>query len=196
MFFQMPEPVLPDLLLQLYEERVSKNQLLRVYADGSCVHSPTPVSRYAAYACVVDLCANDDERYEQIHRWLATGTIPDSFQTVIIASRVQGLQTINRAEAQALCVISQLGPDVDLYSDSQYAVAMIGQSYHGYLPTSTCDANIDLRRKMMQYRVPPNHVHKIPAHLDPAGLSHWQDQYHACRCGCEVDVQNHVSRFC
>eukprot|EP00438_Fugacium_kawagutii_P027610 Skav231513 [mRNA] locus=scaffold84:415204:420508:- [translate_table: standard] len=177
-FFQTPDPVLPDMLQQMYADRVAAGQRLRFYTDGSCLHSATPSSRYAAFACVVDLCATDSERFEQIQRWKATGKIPDTFQTVI-ASRVRGMQTINRAESQAMLSVARLGPQVEICSDSQYAVALMAQSFEGYLPTSTCDANIDLRRQMLEHRVPPNHVQKIPAHQDPAALTCWRQQYHA-----------------
>eukprot|EP00438_Fugacium_kawagutii_P000764 Skav229098 [mRNA] locus=scaffold92:308399:309949:- [translate_table: standard] len=176
--YQLPLPVIPAALQTLYQSRVQAGQLLRFYTDGSCQDSCSPSSRYAAFACVVDLCATDDERFEQIQRWKATGVVPSTFQ-VVISSRVQGDQNINRAETQAVLAAASLGTSVELCVDSQYAIGLLHLATTDSVPRSCQDANLDLRVALTQVPVPPSQIHKIQAHRDPSTLSSWIDQYHA-----------------
>lgn len=78
----------------------------------------------AALAIVADdLCTNEARAWAG-ERWISTSEKPNTFK-VIHMGKVQGPQTINRAELWALCKAYSMTQEGILFSDSTYAKSKV-----------------------------------------------------------------------
>ena len=179
MQFREPRPEIAEVFKTLADSRAGLGAPLHVYTDGSCVGSEAPTTRYAAYSCVIDLCLNDDQRRQMAHAFKSTGVMPPSLQTMCIA-RVQGDQTINRAELSAVQAATSLGSSVTVHSDSQYAVS-VGNNLPDLLPLCHSNklANSDIIADMCTQHNPSHLVCKINAHQNLDEITDMLELYHA-----------------
>lgn len=171
--FREPWPVISDAFRDLAAQASSQSPLY-IFTDGACTDPASPTTRYAAYACVVDLCRDDFTRQQHIQQWCATKAFPPCFQ-VFATARVNGEQTVNRAEASAVTVAAELGPHVHIFTDSQYARSFSSLAKSPQLPSPSYDSNLDLRLRLQQLDLNPLHVHKVRAHQEPSSTEPWWD---------------------
>eukprot|EP00438_Fugacium_kawagutii_P029462 Skav209229 [mRNA] locus=scaffold293:266331:271159:- [translate_table: standard] len=124
MQFHEPLPVIPKAFMQEAIRRRDAAIPLCLFTDGSCTDPTCPTTRRAGYAVVMDLCETKQQRDLFATSFLETGTIPPCFQ-VLAVGRVQGEQTISRAELIALEVTTRFPGNVITATDSQYALNQV-----------------------------------------------------------------------
>eukprot|EP00438_Fugacium_kawagutii_P002099 Skav218449 [mRNA] locus=scaffold538:139381:143205:- [translate_table: standard] len=149
---------------------------LHLYTDGSCSFPVEPNTRLAGFAVVLDLCTTDDERRECAAAYLDHGLWPESLQAVS-QSRVQGEQTIGRAEHAALEVATRFPGRVHIHSDCQHALDNISK-----LMQLTFDFvkgnHLDIMH-VISTNLHAGHVfHKIRAHVTPTRGMDLLEVYH------------------
>eukprot|EP00438_Fugacium_kawagutii_P033515 Skav222490 [mRNA] locus=scaffold1835:167452:172077:- [translate_table: standard] len=171
--YQEPWPEIPVEVRRLAQQ-ASESCPLHIFTDGSCVAPSYPSTRYAAYACVVDLSPDDAARQAQVQQWCATGKPLECFQTFAMG-RTCGEQTINRAELSALIVCGDLGEHVHLHTDSAYAISTVQKEDVTSLPSPSQDGNLDLRLRMRDSGLTQMQVHKVKAHTTPSPWDPWWD---------------------
>eukprot|EP00438_Fugacium_kawagutii_P020099 Skav232651 [mRNA] locus=scaffold2334:181157:185911:+ [translate_table: standard] len=98
---------------------------LLVYTDGRMEVTRGSLFPAAGYAVVSSTCTTAQARTEAIQEYLANDTVPD-FQ-IMCVGKVPGRQTNNRGELAAGILALSLSKDVELVSDSQYALDTIQQ---------------------------------------------------------------------
>ena len=86
------------------------------FTDGSTQCPASPLSRYAAFAIILDLCENDEERIQISDQYRDLNEDPPSF-VVAACSRCCGEQDILRAEVSAIVAILKQFPGV-VHTDS------------------------------------------------------------------------------
>lgn len=175
--YQPPAWVLPDALQAMYE-RSSPTNPLRIYTDGSCAFPANATTRFAAFACVVDLCQSDHQRQDCIIQWKLTGVLPTCFQTIAVG-RVYGEQTINRGETQAVILMGRLGPNIAIHTDSQYAIDLVNAASSHVPPSPAKDSNFDLVQQLREIGIQNNNLIKVKAHQDPTQCTCWKQAFHA-----------------
>jgi len=173
---QQPHAIITDHLFAFAKHRQTLGQPFHIYTDGSCCFPTHPTSRYAAYSGVVDLAQHDIQRCESAQVFLHTGKFPDTLVTAF-AARLQGIQSIPRAELTAIKIAASL-PYGTIHSDSQYA---IGRAKLAVYCTSRFHAmaNADLLWDIHEMQPDPNRFVKIKAHRNLTGLDNLLDLYHA-----------------
>ena len=91
------------------------------YTDGACNLPESPLTQYAAYAVVWDLCTDDHERCQQVGFFRSHDLQPQTFQVVAIA-RSRYEQDILRAELSAIVSIAINVGQGTVYVDCQTAL--------------------------------------------------------------------------
>eukprot|EP00438_Fugacium_kawagutii_P013037 Skav208330 [mRNA] locus=scaffold1961:163511:164533:+ [translate_table: standard] len=93
-------------------------------------------------------------------------------------NRIQGEQTVPRAELLALEVATRLPGNIHTYSDSQYSLDVIAKLRDGtfdFLHGKDCDVARRLQTQLSQHHA----FHKIKAHQDPMGIADLLQVYHS-----------------
>ena len=133
------EPVWEEAILTAIFQHLSVHKELRWYTDGSCFHSPSVTTRYAAFAVVWDMTLDAQEREHVARRFSDTGTKAAVFQTVAVG-RNKGEQDILRAELSAIAaIILKVGQGI-IHTDSLVALRWVSfvltattpQAFAGY----------------------------------------------------------------
>lgn len=122
--FQEPDACVGAEFYHLAAERKEQQKPLIMYTDGSCLDPRYAATRRAAFAVVVDLCDSDEQRCQHAMQYLATGRTPESLQPLAM-SRVTCEQTVPRAELSALEIATGFDVELQVYSDSQYALGVV-----------------------------------------------------------------------
>ena len=117
---QMPEPEIPDEMVQQLQHLVTRGFTPTFYTDGSCVHPASVFTRHAAFAIVVDSALSNVERCFQARKYVDTGLMPSTLHTLVMA-RLPGTQTIQRAELFAIVLLCEKFHDCCIYTDSMLA---------------------------------------------------------------------------
>lgn len=107
-----------------------------------------------------------------VRQWCCTGQFPSCFQVFAMA-RVQGEQTINRAETMALIVAADLGPHIQVHTDSTYAISMVTRAFSDAAPSPNKDSNMDLLERFRHSNLRPEKVRKVKAHQQPSLADPW-----------------------
>lgn len=171
--FQQKPAEIADSFLDFALSRQSQGMGFHMYVDGSCFHPHSISTRYSAYAGVIDLCYTDAQRRHFAQMFLITGDMPNALQ-MMFAGRVQGEQTINRAESTALSLALQV-PFGLVHTDSNFAINKLqtflddpDSSHHNTLGISHVTlCHQDLTR-----------IRKIKAHRDPHAITDLLELYH------------------
>lgn len=93
----------------------------RFFTDGSCKHPQSPWHRRAAFSIVLSTSSTDTQRAIDVDFFRTKGTIPPTFQTFAVAE-CKGVQTIPRAELQAVAFVATLGVSATIFTDSAYVI--------------------------------------------------------------------------
>eukprot|EP00438_Fugacium_kawagutii_P026565 Skav206299 [mRNA] locus=scaffold3268:172305:176813:+ [translate_table: standard] len=166
-----------DDFLHLAFDRRQDGIPLLLYTDGSGMFPRTASTRIAGVGVVVDLCVNDAQRRQFAAEFLMTGDAPASLQP-LACGRLQGEQTVPRAELMALVVATRFSGEIHTFSDCQYALDVIDK-----LRMGTFDflhgKDLDVIR-LLQRQLTDQHVfHKIRAHQDLTSIQDLLQLYHA-----------------
>ena len=102
--FAASDPVWDPATLDAIFQHLERFHELRWYTDGSCFHSHSVATRYAAFAVVWDMTQSEQEREYVARRFSDTGEKTQVFQTVAVG-RSKGEQDILRAELSAIASI-------------------------------------------------------------------------------------------
>lgn len=119
--FQALTMSISDLILSQVIDRHNHGHIINWFTDGSATHPESPITRYSAYAIVLDLCLTDTERSATMSQMHASGNTPHSLVTVL-ASRAQGEQDILRAEMQAIASVMLQSGVGRIHTDCQVAI--------------------------------------------------------------------------
>ena len=137
------------------------------FTDGSCQFPVSPTTRFSAFAVILDLCHNDDERCHIADRFRYEGDFKVAFQ-VISTDVTPGEQDILRAELTAIvdiCLNTTVGI---IHVDSQSALQLAELALSATTPTEFLDKeHFDLLLLLFHRR---DRVHfsfrKVKAHRD------------------------------
>eukprot|EP00438_Fugacium_kawagutii_P001526 Skav207804 [mRNA] locus=scaffold381:63692:67435:+ [translate_table: standard] len=182
----MPRQCIADEFLTFASERAETCQPVHIYTDGSCRFPESPTTRFATYAVVVDLCADDDERRQYADRYLADGSLPPSLQPML-AAHLHGLQGINRAELCALADAASLPGNTFVHADSQYALNVADHLRAGTFDMVKCH-HPDLAAELNSHLRPEQSFLKIAAHQNLHEIPDLLQLYHALGNKCANDV--------
>ena len=189
--FQQNLPEVGEAFLAYAKERQRANIPFHIYTDGSCMFPSHPSTRVAAFAGVIDLCHNDQQRRFQAMQFLISGNMPSTLQTCF-AGRVQGEQTINRGELSALICAARI-PFGTIHTDSQYAVRQ-SMTVGDVSTHQRGDSNNDLLQLLKSTELEPNRVVKIKAHRNLATIMDTLDLYHALGNAIADETAGHTCR--
>lgn len=132
-FFNTPSPEWGHSLCMHVQDMVAKDIQVHWLTDGSCFHPASPLSRFSAYAVVLDLCETDDERCHFSRQFATLGDMPPCFQTAMVA-RTQGEQDILRAEMKAVeSIMVTFGYGI-IHTDSQTTIALMNLALNAESP--------------------------------------------------------------
>ena len=111
-----PSPCFPEAVCQKVQQFADQGIAPHWFTDGSTKCPASPLSRYAAFAIILDLCENDDERIQISEQYRYVTEDPPSF-VVTACSRCCGEQDILRAEVSAIVAVMSNFPGV-IHTDS------------------------------------------------------------------------------
>ena len=145
---------------------------LRLFTDGSCIHSNDPQARRAGYSIILDTSSSEEQRLTEIASFARSGCIPDSFK-VLTTAHVSGHQTAARGELSAFATTLETLENFDLlkrpleiYTDASYVVQVSktwGQHKADIKRHKT--KNIDLIQVVEKLYDPEiHHTGKVKAH--------------------------------
>ena len=141
------------------------------FTDGSCVHPACPSTRFAAFAVVLDLATSMQQRIDLANQFLKDGLVPATFQLVAVG-RVQGEQTISRAELTAILTVLESKGSSLVISDSQFALNLTSLLQKGTSVESLFQRdNLDLIRKVENQDLSQIGLRKVTSHVDPAKIA-------------------------
>ena len=189
-FQHRPTPAWQTETLEALAEYLNTNQIIQCYTDGSRVHPTDPTYRRATFAAVWHPPVDEDYMLQQVWRYNQTQCIPKVFSVLFVAE-CQGVQTISRAELQALTQLASLlveaapehsGVIADVHSDSQFvldASRKLGYclSYADYHKWPHADVLHTLWHSLQTGKL---RLHKVAAHeLDETPIAvHHPDTFH------------------
>lgn len=159
----MPQPQVDQALLNSVG---SQGGVVYFFTDGSCMFPHVPAIRYATFGIICDIAPCDADRCVSADRYLATRLLPDTL-VPLTTGRLQGRQTINRAELQAVVWIYERFPHAVVTTDSSYAKGWVERMLWDPLllpPPHHDDADLlqVLRRVLRHTHV----IRKIKSHQD------------------------------
>ena len=171
MFYAHPEINFEDTavtkLNALAQQLFETGQQLNLYTDGSCIGQESPMTRYAAYSVVADLCMCDSEREQHALAFKQTAVIPSVFLN-LAAARVTGDQGIHRAEKYAILAVAENFNFVTIHVDSQVALnlAYAAQKAQSYQELESDDDYDIAKRLWLILRGKSINFVKVKAHQD------------------------------
>ena len=171
MFYAHPEINFEDTavtkLNELAQQLFETGQQLNLYTDGSCIGQESPMTRYAAYSVVADLCMCDSKRKQHALAFKQTAVIPSVFLN-LAAARVTGDQGIHRAEKYAILAVAENFNFVAIHFDSQVALnlAYAAQKAQTYQELESDDDYDIAKRLWLTLRDKSINFVKVKAHQD------------------------------
>eukprot|EP00438_Fugacium_kawagutii_P016342 Skav208940 [mRNA] locus=scaffold1880:16603:18072:+ [translate_table: standard] len=174
--YQIPENYIPADIL----EAINSSNIMPVfYSDGSCAGQEVHNTRYAAYALVLDIAEDDDQRYQQVNRFLATGFKPDTFLCVA-SSRLKGRQGIHRAELTAITILAEQLQSFHVHTDSTVAITAFQLAGKASSPLAfQGHPDFDLVYRLWKVRTVDQHIFKVQAHQTDFTGKPLPEIYHA-----------------
>ena len=164
---RIPEPAIPEATQNLLRATISGPLIL--YSDGSSEHQAHPQTRFASYALVADLAANNEMRLQQADRFLATKVEPETLQT-LLTGRVHGTQGIHRAELTVVVIACEHFAQMQLHTDSAVTLSAVDQVRHANAIADFCDhSEFDLLCRLFKVLRPTHQFFKIKAHVELHG---------------------------
>ena len=165
--FNAPQPIWGDAISEHVHDMIARNVDLHWFTDGSCFNPSSPLTRYSAFAVVLDLCETNMERkhfaccYNSVEQLTC-------FQTAITA-RTSGEQDILRAEMQAIAAIMMQFGEGAIHTDSQGALDLMMVALHATTPLefAACEHMDILYRVWSQRSSIHNNLFKVKAHVAP-----------------------------
>ena len=171
-FFNTPSPEWGHSLCMHVQDMVAKDIQVHWLTDGSCFHPASPLSRFSAYAVVLDLCETDDERCHFSRQFATLGDMPPCFQTAVVA-RTQGEQDILRAEMKAVeSIMVTFGYGV-IHTDSQTTITLMNLALNAESPWefAHCEHMDILYNVWLKRDAIHNNLVKVKAHVLPADVT-------------------------
>ena len=123
-FANRPAPVPSAPLIEHMRQRQDQGKTVVLFTDGSCIRPAHPWHRRAAFAVVLAISEDEHECVQDVITYKKSAVIPRTFQTLAVGECL-GLQTIPRAELQALAFAANLGVKAIVYTDSAYALDVV-----------------------------------------------------------------------
>ena len=118
-----PSPCFSDAIFAKVKQFTDKGIVPHWFTDGSTINPASPLCRYAAFAIVLDLCENNEERIQISDQYRHSQQEPPSF-VVAACSRCCGEQDILRAEMSAIIAIIETFPGI-IHTDSQVGITNV-----------------------------------------------------------------------
>eukprot|EP00438_Fugacium_kawagutii_P017616 Skav201058 [mRNA] locus=scaffold2848:5823:10331:- [translate_table: standard] len=169
MTYQHVEAQLTNAVRENINAYIANGNIPQFYTDGSLLFPELPSARYGAYSLVWDLCTSDDTRRSEARGWKQTGLMPATLQVLTVA-RVQGNQTIYRAELSAVVILCEHVRQAVVWIDSQSVLDVIEVCHNtasiSQLPD--CEEMDLVIRMWTALRQGTYQFFKIRAHQDPA----------------------------
>lgn len=174
-----PEPVFDQSLQEELLRHCVDGKPLVFYTDGSCQHPHSVHSRFAGYSIVVDLAPDDATRLDAVHAYNLTQQVPPFFR-VIALGRVQGTQTIHRAELTAIVLLAEAFDHFVLHSDSANALSDVQLSQSDrYIYEQARHEHPDLLARLRETCKATQTFCKVKAHQLTDATLQGLDKYHA-----------------
>eukprot|EP00435_Cladocopium_sp_Y103_P005344 s502_g1.t1 len=195
MFFSQPEPCWSDAIRQHVRTMLAQGVEPHWYTDGSCMHPTQPSFRHAAFAIVLDLCHDDDERIDIACRYKGLPCKIPSFQ-VACAARCQGEQDILRAEISAIVTLAEEIKHGVVHVDSQSAITLTLRALNASAPAdfAACE-HMDLLLRLWHVRHDVTlQLVKVKSHQDPDQIEDPLLRYHAMGNNHVDCVANHACK--
>lgn len=168
-FFDAIHANMPDFSIEPSQVNILDNMHdgpLVFFTDGSLKHPASPLTRYAAFSVVVDLCVCDEDRMHQAERFLVTKQWPSSLQKLHVA-RLPREQNIHRAETEAVIKIVESFDRAIIFSDSATTVSNAHKcQLGGNLNWTFMHADSDQMVRLQTHLTPAHDIRKIKAHTD------------------------------
>eukprot|EP00438_Fugacium_kawagutii_P031582 Skav225869 [mRNA] locus=scaffold810:352535:355828:- [translate_table: standard] len=120
--FRAPQAHLPSNVVEQVQARLQQGIVTHWFTDGSCTHPGSPLTRFAGFSIVMDLCSTDQEREHAAFVLQTQGLRPQTLANVL-ASRSHGEQDILRAEMLAIEAIMRDSGTGIIHTDSQVAIS-------------------------------------------------------------------------
>ena len=157
--FNAPEPVWNQKIKAHVRDMISGNVHVHWYTDGSCFRPTSPLTRYSAFAVVLDLCES---------------AIRPCFSTAAVA-RTRGL----RAEMQAVATIMLTTGFGTVHVDSQSTIDLMNFALGASSPWefSGCERMDILHEVWSNKGVIHNSLVKVNAHVRPCDVPDLRQRY-------------------
>ena len=176
--FRNPPPIFSDMATQFVQKRRSEQIPVCWYTDGSCFHPANPLTRFSAFAIILDIAEDDETRAFWGRQCAPLNLIPPTLTRAAVG-RTCGEQDILRAELSAIYHI-MIGPAYGIiYTDSSAAIHLI--------QTTLCATSIsqfshlehfDLLLAIWEARnCHTCTLRKIKAHLEPTSFCNPVEAY-------------------
>eukprot|EP00438_Fugacium_kawagutii_P001190 Skav216673 [mRNA] locus=scaffold2477:143682:144398:+ [translate_table: standard] len=159
-------------IVTLVQSKVQLGISVHFFTDGSCQFPRHPISRYSAYAIVLDLCDDDATRIHILRD--GAPSLHSSAFTCVAVGRTQGEQDILRTElCAATVIIVQLQVGI-IHMDSQAGIdlirhALLQESEEAVLLLEHCDLLLQIWHIRNQVNV---QLMKVKAHAPVALRPH------------------------
>ena len=165
----IPPATLPASTVQRIAD-IQPDGPITCYSDGSCAHQNSARTRFAAYGIIIDFATTDMERRHHMQIILGNNRTPPVFQR-LVCGRLQGVQSIHRAELAAILWILETfrARDIVVHTDSAWVMDVWQKCL---LPNASMlfmdHSDRDLIVRLIHADVSRLHLHKVKAHQDPA----------------------------
>ena len=123
-FQKCPHPVLDESVSQQIRQETDRGETPFFFTDGSCSDPKDCSKRRAAFAVVYHSEITSEQKASLLEAFRRNPVIPQSF-VVLAVGECRGMQTINRAEFQAIMTIVANFPRGTIVTDSQYVLNMV-----------------------------------------------------------------------
>ena len=120
-FANRPAPMLAEKSLNILHQYEEQGLPFVFFTDGSCSRPEHTWHRRAAFSVVIATSVTEEQQHNDVQTFQETGVVPPTFQTLAVAECI-GLQTIPRAELQAISCVANLGIIAKVYTDSAYVI--------------------------------------------------------------------------
>lgn len=176
--FRNPGPVFASEALQFVNTKKVEQIPVHWFTDGSCYHPENPCTRYSAFAIILDIASDDNERQFWGKKCAQNNLMPPTLTRAAVG-RTCGEQDILRAELSAIYHI-MMGPAYGIiHTDSSAAIDLIQKTL-----SATCVSqfshleHFDLLLPLWEAR---NHhsctLQKIKAHLEASSFCNPLEAY-------------------
>lgn len=173
-----PPPQLSQVVLDNMRQEARRGLMPQVFSDGSCVRPTHEAFRRAAFAVVYHPRITQEQAKAALHQYHQHSTMISTFQ-VLTTAETAGVQTIPRAELQAIMPLMALDYDIEVVTDSAYVMETMAllETVDDLNLLSSLN-NFDLLQAMFSRRRTHRlHLVKVKAHALDSNRADIDDQW-------------------